>query len=249
MIAFAGLCAPTLCVAKARPSAAQGWHVVKAKPDASPVTACMAAITTAEQKHGIPAGLLMAIGRLESGRPDRATGAVQPWPWTINAAGRGFYFESQVQAVAFVQDTQKNGTASIDTGCMQVNLQQHPNAFRTLEDAFDPRINADYAATFLADLHRETGDWGTASGFYHSRTPELAGPYQTAVAIRYPALAKSTFAAAPAPPTPMQIMATAWAATLPPASVQAVSAWVMTPPETHPQPRRRGRTAVLVSAR
>jgi hypothetical protein len=71
----------------------------------------------------------------------------------------------------------------IDVGCMQVNLQFHPNAFRSLEEAFDPTANVAYAAGFLQQLGAETnGDWNLATGFYHSHTPELAAAYRNRVA-------------------------------------------------------------------
>ncbi len=44
------------------------------------------------------------------------------------------------------------GMQSIDVGCMQINLRAHPAAFASIDDAFDPAANADYAARFLRDL-------------------------------------------------------------------------------------------------
>jgi hypothetical protein len=37
--------------------------------------------------------------------------------------------------------------------------------------------NADYAASFLTDLHNETGDWSQAVSAYHSRTESRAEAY------------------------------------------------------------------------
>lgn len=149
---------------------------------ASPGAMCRAAITAAEQRYGVPAGLLLAIGTVESGRRDE-TGVRQPWPWTINAEGEGHYFDSKAQAIAWVHAAQAGGMRSIDTGCMQVNLKHHPNAFPSLEQAFDPFANADYAARFLRDLRDGPagGNWMRAVGFYHSQTPELAEPYRQQV--------------------------------------------------------------------
>jgi hypothetical protein len=150
---------------------------------ASPGATCRAAITAAEQRYGIPTGLLLAIGVVESGRRDDATGARQPWPWTINAEGEGRYFDSKAQAVAWARAAQAGGVRSIDTGCMQVNLKHHPDAFPSLEQAFDPVANADYAARFLRELREGPagGNWMRAVGFYHSQTPELADPYRQQV--------------------------------------------------------------------
>lgn len=149
----------------------------------APSALCRAAINAAEQRHGIPAGLLLAIGVVESGRRDAATGARLPWPWTINAEGEGRHFDSKEEAVAWVRAAQSDGTRSIDTGCMQVNLRHHPDAFASLEQAFDPASNADYAARFLKALRDgpAAGDWMRAVGYYHSQTPDLAEPYRQQV--------------------------------------------------------------------
>src|SRR5579884_4260905 len=112
----------------------------------SPYQLCSRAIALAERGAGLPAGLLPAIGRVESGRPDPLTGGVQPWPWTINAEGVGHFFDTKADAIAAVQALQAQGIRSIDVGCMQINLMHHPDAFATLDEAFDPLANARYAA-------------------------------------------------------------------------------------------------------
>jgi hypothetical protein len=142
---------------------------------------CSAAIATAELSGGIPAGLLAAIGHVESGRMDKASGAIRPWPWTINANGADRIFATKAEAVAGVTALRARGVASIDVGCMQVNLMHHPVAFATLEEAFDPLANALYAARFLNELFSGTGDWPAAAAAYHSQTPEIGAAYKEKV--------------------------------------------------------------------
>jgi hypothetical protein len=142
---------------------------------------CSAAIATAERSGEIPPGLLAAIARVESGRPDPASGIVRPWPWTVNIGGAGRFFASKAEAVTVTAAARAQGVASIDVGCMQVNLMQHPAAFASLEEAFDPLPNALYAAQFLRALFSETGDWPAAVAAYHSRTREIGAPYQEKV--------------------------------------------------------------------
>ena len=153
----------------------------------APGAQCRAAIAQAERAGGIPAQLLAAISRVESGRRDPATGSFAPWPWTANAEGQGFYYDSKTEAVAAVRKMRADGIRSIDVGCLQVNLMHHPNAFASLEAAFDPVQNAAYAAKFLADLHAQTGDWPKAAALYHSANPALGGPYQRKVLAAWPA--------------------------------------------------------------
>jgi hypothetical protein len=152
----------------------------------SPTTLCRAAIASAEREYGLPAGLLAAIGRVESGRRDPQTGESGPWPWTMNAEGAGKFFPGKAEAVAEVRQLRAGGMRLIDVGCMQINLHHHPNAFPSLEDAFDPLSNARYAARFLTELKAASGDWMTAAGHYHSQTPGRAEAYRAQVALRWP---------------------------------------------------------------
>ncbi len=144
---------------------------------------CNVAINAAENRRGTLPGLLMAIARAESGRPVPPLPGLQAWPWAINADGAARYFDSKAAAVAWTRQALDRGVHQIDVGCMQVNLQSHPAAFRDIDDAFDPAANADYAARFLRQLQADAGgNWFTAVGFYHSRTPELAANYRERVA-------------------------------------------------------------------
>ncbi len=163
----------------------------------SPHALCRAAVAAAEREYGLPAGLLAAISQVESGRRDPATGEAGPWPWTINAEGRGKFFPNKAEAIAEVRQLQAGGMRSIDVGCMQINQRHHPNAFASLEEAFDPLSNARYAARFLTELHATRGDWMRAAGNYHSNTPERAELYRNAVAAALPR-AQQLAAAAPA---------------------------------------------------
>jgi hypothetical protein len=152
----------------------------------SPGEQCRIAIATAERGHGVPPQLLASIGRVESGRRDPGSGTWGAWPWTINAEGQGSYFDTKAEAIQAVQALQARGVRSIDVGCMQVNLMHHPNAFPNLDMAFEPAVNADYAARFLIELHDQTGDWAKATADYHSADPAEGGPYAAKVISVWP---------------------------------------------------------------
>ncbi len=145
---------------------------------------CSSAIREAEQRHRLPSGLLDAIARAESGRPVTAMNDIRAWPWTIDADGEGLFLDGKAAAVAWVQQ-QRPRHRYIDVGCLQVDLTLHPKAFASLQEAFDPTANADYAARFLSDLyHSEAGgNWNVAVGLYHSHTAILAGAYRDRVAM------------------------------------------------------------------
>lgn len=142
---------------------------------------CAPAVTRQERRHGIPQRLLTAISLVEAGRWDAESGTGAAWPWTVTAQGKGRFFPTKAAAIAEVRRLQARGITSIDVGCMQVNLHFHPDAFANLNAAFDPALNADYAAKFLTALKKDHGSWRVAVQHYHSSSPEKRIPYQKKV--------------------------------------------------------------------
>ena len=177
---------------------------------------CLQHIRSEERSHRIPSGLLAAIGLTESGRTIKR-GHRAVWPWTVNAAGEGHYFDSKADAIAFVEGKLADGVESIDVGCMQINLKHHPDAFASIEDAFDPAANVAYGADFLTALHGELRGWVAAARRYHSATPEKGEAYGKRVLANWAgsakekelAAAEATGEAAPQMPAADLQMATA----------------------------------------
>ncbi|MCF3946132.1 lytic transglycosylase domain-containing protein [Acidiphilium sp. AL] len=150
-------------------------------PVTDPSALCAAAIGMAQRIANTPAGLLNAIATVESGRRDPETDRLEPWPWTIDADGNGHFYPTEAAAIAAASAFQRQGVASIDLGCMQINLQHHPGAFATLAQALDPAANALYGAQFLRRLKSRLGGWPPAIAAYHSETPALGQPYEQKV--------------------------------------------------------------------
>lgn len=130
-----------------------------------------------ETEYGIPQHLLSAIASTESGRFHERLKIKLPWPWTINAKGKGYFYNSKEEAVEAARKFLARGVESIDIGCMQVNIHHHPNAFSSLEQGFEPEYNVAYAASFLRNLYQEDGSWRKAASDYHSKTPQLGTQY------------------------------------------------------------------------
>lgn len=142
---------------------------------------CPRHIRAAEQQHDLPAHLLTAISKVESGLWDARTKANLAWPWTVMAEGKGRYLPSKMAALAEVRKLQARGIKNIDVGCMQINLYYHPDAFENLEQAFDPKHNTAYAASLLSRLRLDAGSWTHAIGDYHSKTIAFARVYRLKV--------------------------------------------------------------------
>ncbi len=147
---------------------------------ADPSELCTKAAAQIAREGNTPENILAAIALAETGR--MREGRVSAWPWTINAEGVGEWLPSRAAAIARVRELQAEGIRSIDVGCFQVNLRWHGDAFASLQEAFSPRSNARYAASFLRKLKSEGGTWLEAAGRYHSRTPVLSARYRTRVA-------------------------------------------------------------------
>ncbi len=147
-------------------------------PPADLSTLCAMEVARQERLLGIPERLLHAISLAESGRYDPSVKAVRAWPWTVMAEGQGRYLATKQEAIAEVRALQAKGVRNIDVGCMQVNLRHHPDAFSSLEEAFDPATNVAYSARFLSSLYDNTNNWTLAASYYHSQTPHLAAAYR-----------------------------------------------------------------------
>lgn len=146
---------------------------------------CRDATRQAENDNQLPAFLLTAIAVTESGRPTpNRPGAADPWPWTLYADGRGHRFETKREAMNAAQSFLDKGINSIDVGCMQVNLKFHPAAFASLEEAFDPISNVEYAALLITRNATKSGSYQQAAGRYHSRKAHRAQAYSHQVYAR-----------------------------------------------------------------
>lgn len=142
-----------------------------------PANVCQSLVSQYEQQHGIPKNLLKAISLVESGRKLPGQGIVA-WPWTINANGTPYVFETKAEAIAKVKELQLKGIHLIDVGCMQINLKHHPDAFDNLEDAFDPEKNIAYATQFLLQKWKnQNHNWQKAVGDYHNINETIHKPY------------------------------------------------------------------------
>lgn len=136
---------------------------------------CDWAALQAASEFGVPVEVLQAITRTETGR--RRGAQTEPWPWTVNMEGAGHWFEDRNAALEYVMRNFQRGARSFDVGCYQINYRWHGQHFANIDTMFDPLESARYAARFLADLYEEKGNWTSAAGAYHSRTPRFAERY------------------------------------------------------------------------
>ncbi|MBI1364301.1 MAG: transglycosylase SLT domain-containing protein [Proteobacteria bacterium] len=89
-------------------------------------------------------------------------------------------FGDKAEAVQFVQELIDQGYTNVDIGLMQVNWKYHGENFTSVDEAFDPYKNVDYAVSYLRK-HRQTRDWWGSVGLYHSGTKAFADKYVKSV--------------------------------------------------------------------
>lgn len=156
-------------------------NIYAAVPDYNDALLCINQTEKFEKEYDIKKYLLTAISNVETGHWNDTYKTKVAWPWTVNAEGKGYYYSSKKEAIAKVKKLQKQGIKSIDVGCMQINLKYHPKAFSSLDEAFNPKKNVEYAANFLTKLYDEHNDWLKAASSYHSRNKTKGGIYKTKV--------------------------------------------------------------------
>lgn len=115
--------------------------------------------------------VLKGIALVESRRGD------QPWPWTLNVAGKPYFFIDRESAWNATQRLQKHQWDNFDIGVMQVNWHFHKHRFKNTWEALDPVINQRVAKTILLEQWQVTGHLPTAIARYHSANPHLGIPY------------------------------------------------------------------------
>lgn len=136
---------------------------------------CEAIAAQLGAQAGLPEGLLPAIARIESGLALK--GGTRAWPWTLNTGGQGHYFETNADAMTFLQSVLQNGQRNIDIGCMQINYHWHSENFQSVAAMMDPVQNITYAIEFLKSLRAQSGSWSAAVQRYHSNDPTRGNAY------------------------------------------------------------------------
>jgi soluble lytic murein transglycosylase-like protein len=134
---------------------------------------CEREMLRAAHTHGIPLGMLYAVGLTETGRGDSLR------PFALNIEGRAVYQSDRRAALDRFRAAQQAGARSIDVGCMQINHRFHGQHFASIEEMLEPAKNVDYAARLLRQLREREGSWTMAVARYH------AGPNNDPAQRRY----------------------------------------------------------------
>lgn len=133
-------------------------------------------------EHGIPVGLLYAIALAESGKTLASKSGQRPWPWTLNIAGEGVYFNSRWEAWRALDRSLRAGQDSVDIGLMQINWHFHRQRLGNSWLALEPYHNLSVGAEILKDCYKRRRDWWASVGCYHAPSDKpRAKRYRTRV--------------------------------------------------------------------
>ena len=137
-------------------------------------------------ESGIPYTVLYAVALTESAKKIRTPAVYRPWPWTLNIAGRGYFFDTRLSAWQALMAWLGKGRRSVDIGLMQVNWRYHKKRLGTPWQALDPYHNLRVGAGILKDCYTTRQDWWTSVGCYHAPSnPQRAHQYRRRVVSRW----------------------------------------------------------------
>ncbi|MBQ8672345.1 MAG: transglycosylase SLT domain-containing protein [Alphaproteobacteria bacterium] len=166
--------------------ASEDTDVLPVKQHFEDAAVCAAAVQSAGDEFGVSHDLLHTISVVESGRWDNLQQRFVAWPWTVNANGKGHYYETREQALEAIKNFQSQGIVSIDVGCMQINMKYHGDEFASVEEALDPHKNVQYSAKLLRSLYSQNGNnWEKAAKKYHSGNPDAGNIYSKRLEKRF----------------------------------------------------------------
>ena len=134
----------------------------KRPPMAGASRVCERQMAQAAAKHGVPLGMLYAVGLTESGN----RGSLQPY--AMNIGGKAYFGSTAADVVQRLTQAQQEGVRLVDLGCMQINHHYHRAKFASLEAMIDPAQNVEYATRFLKELKEREGSWTLAVARYHA---------------------------------------------------------------------------------
>mgnify|MGYP001801288282 CR=1 FL=1 len=146
---------------------------------------CSSLFTIYEQKYGIPKNLMYSMSLYMNHKDHSKCHLTITWPWTININGNYQFFENKKEAVNFVRQKIQNPNNQINVGCMQINVQNNINKFKSIEELLSPKKNIEFTANFLKNNYSIMNNWYQVAEDFYKGTTTLPNNYQTIRALHY----------------------------------------------------------------
>ncbi len=119
-------------------------------------------------EQGVPHTILYVVALTESGKQIESAGGYRPWPWTLNLAGQGYFYNTRSAAWQALTGWLREGRRSIDIGITQISWRYHQERLGTPWQALDPYHNLRVGAAILQECYQTRQDWWSSVGCYHS---------------------------------------------------------------------------------
>ncbi|MEP5731456.1 MAG: hypothetical protein ABJL67_19030 [Sulfitobacter sp.] len=145
------------------------WKILISSPLWAGSTAditCDHAAKQAASEFKIPLEVFGIVRHI--GQASKTTEQIQIWPWTVSIKGQRIWFDTEIQAQAYIFKHFRQGERAFDIGCFQLSFEQHSSHFNAIEDMFDPFENAQVFAKSLIALRNKHGNWIYALAVFHS---------------------------------------------------------------------------------
>jgi hypothetical protein len=97
-------------------------------------------------------------------------GRVQPWPWTLNIDGQGYYYASYQLALLAAIKAHRNGASKLGIGFGQIEWKYHKGRFdENIAAALNPRNNIKAVCQILVEAwgSKRVKTWEDAIAYYH----------------------------------------------------------------------------------
>lgn len=121
------------------------------------------------REYDLDPWLLFAISLEETGRYDKARGAITPWPYTTHRNGVVIQHETQEDAIKQINAWEAAGIKNYDVGPFQINRRWHAERFLKIEHMLDVSISAKYVGELLRSaIGRSNGNVLEAVGLLRS---------------------------------------------------------------------------------
>ena len=95
---------------------------------------------------------------------------VQPWPWTLNINGVGYYYLTMTDALIAAVKAHEEGARRLGVGFGQVEWSYHSDRFGgSFANALNPKQNIKVVCEILQDAWRspKVKSWQDAIAYYH----------------------------------------------------------------------------------
>lgn len=134
----------------------------------SPVAASTFEQILAQECSAVPRDVVMKVVTHES--KSFYQGRVQPWPWTLNIDGQGYYYASYQLALLAAIKAHRNGASKLGIGFGQIEWKYHKGRFdENIAAALNPRNNIKAVCQILVEAwgSKRVKTWEDAIAYYH----------------------------------------------------------------------------------